>query len=219
MFDVERLLGKMLGGGSLGKMASGASQGLGGVNGAIGGGLSKGALGIGALGVAWAAFEHFSEQNKQAAATPPPPPPGAMAMPPPPPPMAAPLAMPAPAPAVAVSDTREADATHLIKAMIAAAHADGVFDSEERSSVLERTLSVGLSPQTQQFLLQALNQPLSLGDIVTQTRAELRRETYAASLMAITADTDAERHYLANLAQGLQLSPVDCEQIQTQLRA
>jgi uncharacterized membrane protein YebE (DUF533 family) len=213
MFDIERLLGKMLGGGSLGKMASGASSGLGSVNGGLGGGLSKGALGIGALGVAWAAFEHFSEQNKQAGATPPPPP-GATAMPPPPPPMAA----PAPAALPVVHDTREADATHLIKAMIAAAHADGIFDSQERSSVLERTLSVGLSPQTQQFLLQALNQPLSLGDVIHHTRAELRRETYAASLMAITADTDAERHYLANLAQGLQLSPVDCQQIEAQLR-
>ena len=135
MFDVERLLGQMLGGSAVGRMASSAGSGLGAVNGGLGGGLSKGALGIGALGVAWAAFEHFQESKKNSADGMPPPPPGsadAMAMPPPPPPPQASLPAPATdfAAPVAPELTRESDAAHLIRAMIAAANADGRIDAE-----------------------------------------------------------------------------------------
>ena len=49
MFDVERLLGQMLGGSAIGRAASSAGSGLGAINGGLGGGLSKGALGIGAF--------------------------------------------------------------------------------------------------------------------------------------------------------------------------
>lgn len=214
MFDVERLLGQMLGGSALGRAASSAGSGLGAVNGGLGGGLSKGALGIGALGVAWAAFEHFQESKKASAESMPPPPPGstaAMAMPPPPPPMQASLPVPE---AAAAPSSREADAAHLIRAMIAAANADGRIDAEERSRVLERALTAGLSPQTQQFLLAQLNTPAPLAEIIAQTPAHLHRETYGASLMAITADTAEEKQYLAALATGLNLSTDDVQRIE-----
>lgn len=219
MFDVERLLGQMLGGSAIGRAASSAGSGLGAINGGLGGGLSKGALGIGALGVAWAAFEHFQESKKANADALPPPPPGApagMAMPPPPPPAAfsAPAATP---PALTSDSSREADAAHLIRAMIAAANADGRIDAEERSRVLERALTAGLSPQTQQFLLAQLNAPAALVEIVAQTPAHLQRETYGASLMAITADTPEEQQYLAELARGLNLSTEDVQRIESAL--
>jgi uncharacterized membrane protein YebE (DUF533 family) len=224
MFDVERLLGNMLGGSVLGKASKSLGGGLGSVNGGLGGGLSKGALGIGALGVAWAAFEHFQEQNKAAgaAATVPPPPPGSAATPPPPPPGAAPLSASTNTPAaqsvaVAENNTREADAVHLIRAMIAAANADGTIDSDERSRVLERALSAGLHPQTQQFLLAELNAPATLASIISQTREGLKRETLGASMLAITADTDAEKRYLDQLAAGLGLSADDARQVQSML--
>jgi uncharacterized membrane protein YebE (DUF533 family) len=218
MFDVERLLGQMLGGSALGKVAGSMGSGLGSVNGGIGGGLSKGALGIGALGVAWAAFEHFQEQNKQAQNVGPGVPPPMPSMPPPPP-----MAMPAAEMSVAATlpapeNDREADAAHLIRAMIAAANADGKIDAEERSRVLERALSAGLSPATQQFLLTQLNAPVALSEIVAQTRDSLKRETYGASLMAISNDTDAEKHYLAALAAGLGLSVEDASRIEAALR-
>ena len=219
MFDLERLLGNMLGGSAMGRAANSMGSGLGSVNGGIGAGLSKGALGIGALGVAWAAFEHFQEQKAQPAGNsadagmPPPPPPGASAMPPPPPPamLAAPVVS-------AAENDREADATHLIRAMIAAAHADGAIDGDERSRILERALTAGLSPQTQQFLLAQIATPASLLEIVSQTREGLKRETYGASLMAIRNDTDAESAYLNALAAGLGLTAVDVEQIGAALR-
>ncbi len=212
MFDLERLLGNMMGGSTLGRAASSMGSGLGSVNGGIGAGLSKGALGLGALGVAWAAFEHFKEQKAQSAdssvdAGIPPPPPGSNAMPPPPPAMLA-----------APENDREADATHLIRAMIAAANADGTIDSDERSKILERALTAGLSPQTQQFLLAQITTPAALTEIVRQTRDGLKRETYAASLMAISNDTDAENSYLNALAAGLGLTATEADQIGTSLR-
>ncbi len=216
MFDIERLLGNMLGGSALGRAAGSVGSGIGSVNGGIGAGLSKGALGIGALGVAWAAFEHFKEQKAQGAgntdAGTPPPPPGSSAMPPPPPP--AMLAAPADA---APENDREADATHLIRAMIASANADGAIDGDERSKILERALTAGLSPQTQQFLLAQIASPAALSEIVAQTREGLKRETYAASLMAISTDTDAESAYLGALAAGLGLTTADVAQIEANL--
>jgi uncharacterized membrane protein YebE (DUF533 family) len=220
MFDVERLLGQMLGGSALGKVAGSVGSGLGSVNGGIGSGLSKGALGIGALGVAWAAFEHFQEKNKQAQNAGPGVPPSMPTMPPPPPPMAMPMPEAAPAATAlpAPENDREADAAHLIRAMIAAAHADGKIDAEERSRVLERALSAGLSPATQQFLLAQLNAPAALSEIVAHTRESLKRETYGASLMAITNDTEEEKQYLAALAAGLGLSAEDASRIEAALR-
>jgi uncharacterized membrane protein YebE (DUF533 family) len=220
MFDVERLLGNMLGGSVLGKAAKSMGGGLSSVNGGMGGTLGKGALGIGALGVAWAAFEHFQEQNKNAAAGAnagsPPPPPGSSATPPPPP--GAVLAPPPMATATAaVTDTREADAVHLIRAMIAAANADGQIDAEERSRVLERALTAGLHPQTQQFLLAELNAPATMVSIVAQTREGLKRETLGASIMAITEDTEVEKRYLDQLAAGLGLTAEDAKQVRTLL--
>ncbi len=211
MFDIERLLGSMLGGSALGRAAGSMGAGVGSVNGGIGAGLSKGALGIGALGVAWAAFEHYQEQNAAAtnAGTPPP----MQAMPPPPPPMlsaALPAALQAPAQA---ADDRQADATHLIRTMIAAAYADGAMDSDERSRILERALTAGLSPATQQFLLAQIATPAGLAEITSQTRDGLKRETYGAALMAISDDTDAEKAYLSDLAAGLGLTADDVAQI------
>ena len=216
MFDIERLLGNMLGGSALGRAASSMGSGLGSVNGGIGAGISKGALGVGALGVAWAAFEHFKGQKAQAASSAaagmPPPAPGSGAMPPPPPP--AMLAMPV---ASAPENNREADATHLIRAMIAAANADGTIDGDERSKILERALTAGLSPQTQAFLLAQIATPAPLTEIVSQTREGLKRETYAASLMAVSNDSDAESAYLGALAAGLGLTAADAEQIRISL--
>jgi uncharacterized membrane protein YebE (DUF533 family) len=225
MFDVERLLGQMLSGGvrrATGGMSDILGSGMGAVNGGIGSGLGKGALGLSALGVAWAAFEHFQEKNQASAAQPPP------AMPPPLPPQAMPaqampaqaapaLPMPIASAAAIASDTREADAMHLIRAMISAANADGHIDAQERAHILERALSAGLSPSTQQFLLGELNAPTALEQIVRDTRPGLRREVYAASSLAITADTSAEQEYLQALARGLALSDAELGDIRTAL--
>ncbi len=207
MFDVERLLGQMLSGGvSRKKKRSKSSFGIPGV--------SNAQLGVGAVGLAIAAWEHF--KNKQPAAPAPTPYQTLPPQGPPPPPMAAPpLSMPPPT--VAPANSRQADATHLIRAMIAAANADGLIDAEERAAILERAMEAGLDAATQQFLMGELKSPAALEAIVAATRPELRFETYAAALIAISIDTDAERAYLDRLAAGLGLNAEDRQRVHDQV--
>jgi uncharacterized membrane protein YebE (DUF533 family) len=236
MFDVERLLGQMLSKGmnqATGGLGESLGSGLGAVTGGIGSSVGKGALGMGALGLAFAAWDHYKEKQADAAPAMPPPLP-ASAMPPPPPgaygaapqayapaPMAAPMALPAAAAPIAnaalvdESQARERDAQHLISAMIAAANADGQIDAEERSHILERAMSANLSGSTQAFLLAELKQPKSLNEILSATPSALRREVYGASVLALQVDNQAEHDYLLRLAQGLQLSPEHVAEIKT----
>lgn len=220
MFDVEKLLGQMISGRVSGSRKRGKSNAFGIP------GVSTAQLGVGAIGVAIAAWEHFKGKSAasnipQAAgapvmAPPPPPPPPPAAPPAMPPPMAA---VPAPAaiPAVPVDEERVRDAAHLIRSMIAAANADAVIDAEERASILERALEAGLDAATQQFLMGELRTPASLDQIVAATRPELRLETWAAALIAISIDSDAERSYIERLAAALGLSAEEQQQVRQQL--
>lgn len=224
MFDVERLLGQMLSGGIGGggdRRERRRSSGFGLP------GIGKAQLGIGAIGVAIAAWEHYKSKQAPApaqgayaptpaAAMPPPPPPPPFAAPPGP---AASLPTPTPAPAPITPPTQASDAAHLIRAMIAAANADGLIDAQERSGILERAMEAGLDPATQQFLMAELRAPASLEDIIAATRPELRLETYAAALLAIDVDTDAERAWLDRLAAALALGAEDRQRVCEQLGA
>lgn len=215
--NVERLLGQMLMGGLGAKRQRGSSP-LSML------GINKAQLGVGAIGIAIAAFEHY--KNRQAA-TPPVTAATAAALPPPPPPPLPPMALgarvpaaipatPAQAEAQAI-DTSIADASHLIRAMICAANADGVIDAHERSGILQRAMEAGLDAATQQFLMGELRAPASLEQIVQATPASLRLETYAASMIAIDVDTDAERQFLDRLASALAISEGERQQVHQQI--
>ena len=218
MFDVQKLLGQMISGGGRDRHSRRSSGGFGIP------GVSNAQLGVGAIGLAIAAWEHFKAKPGESTAatapaplmTPPPPPPAAArasAAPAPPLPMAAPIATTAPA----AADDRVADAAHLIRSMIAAANADGAIDSEERANILQRAMEAGLDSATQQFLMGELRAPASAEQIAAATRAELRLETWAAALIAITVDNDAENAYLERLATALGLSAEDRQRVREQL--
>lgn len=94
----------------------------------------------------------------------------------------------------------------LVRAMIAAAKADGHIDDEERSRIADRLRLAGISQDAQQFLLGELERPLDLDAIVASAVTEAQRvELYTASRLAIDPDTRAERGYLDLLAGRLQL--------------
>jgi hypothetical protein len=219
MFDVERLLGQMISGRVSGSKKRGKSNALGIP------GVSNAQLGVGAIGLAIAAWEHFKPKagasGQPIMGAPPP-----MAPPPPPPPRAAPPMAPPPmaatAPALGAAaesgdEARIRDAAHLIRSMIAAANADTVIDADERAGILERALEAGLDAKTQQFLMAELRAPATLDQIAATTRPELRLETYAAALIAISVDSDAERVYLERLAAALGLSEADVQMVRQQL--
>lgn len=213
MFDLEKLLGQMISGGVKRKKQRSSSFGIPGIP-----GVSKAQIGIGAIGLAIAAWEHYKSKPAAPAAgygqAPPPP-----MTPPPPPPAASSAAPPLPPAAATGEDSaRMADAAHLIRSMIAAAHADGLIDAEERAGILERALDAGLDASTQQFLMSELRAPATLEQIVAATRPALRLETYAAALLAIQVDTEAERAWLDRLAAALGLSAEDRQRVHLQLQ-
>jgi len=220
MFNPEKLLG-----GLLRSSTRGSRGGL--------GGLMSGGAALGALGVAMEAVEHFMNKPPDAGAPPPAPgmppstsgsappsPPamgGAPAGPPPPPPMPG-KAAPSPPPPVASEPAGNPAAVLLIRAMIAAAHADGVIDEAERNNILKRLQIVDLSPEEHGFIVQELLSPADLDAIVDGVNdPELARQVYTVSLMAIEVDTNKERQYMDSLAGRLGLDPSTVEQIHRRL--
>lgn len=224
MFNPEKLLGGLLMGESRGR------SGLGSL-------VSSGAA-LGIAGVAMEAFEHFMDKSKtQDSGSPPsgpppvqtsapsqPPPAPGVSIPPPPP--GAKVASPPPPPSHASIDRESVDAGKagqeavlLIRAMIAAANADGMIDEKERNRILKKLETAGLSDQEHSFLVKELLSPAGLEDIVAQVKSpEMAKMVYTVSLMAIEVDTDAERAYIKTLAQQLSLNESDLNEIYRTLK-
>ena len=102
----------------------------------------------------------------------------------------------------------------LIRAMIAAANADGVIDEEELNRTLKKLETMDLSDQEHSFIVKELFSPARLEDIVTQIKLpEMAKMVYAVSLLAIEVDTGAERAYMKTLAQQLSLNESDLKDI------
>lgn len=105
----------------------------------------------------------------------------------------------------AAPDTKEF-ALVLVRAMIAAARADGHIDEEERSRIIDKLSISGLDPEERDFLARELEAPVDLDAIIAAADTEARKvELYTASRLAIEPETRAERGYLDLLAGRLQL--------------
>lgn len=94
----------------------------------------------------------------------------------------------------------------LVRAMIAAAKADGHIDEAERQKIGARLSLSGIGPDAERFMLDELERPLDLDALVASAQTEAQRvELYTASRLAIEPDSRAERGYLDLLAGRLQL--------------
>lgn len=94
----------------------------------------------------------------------------------------------------------------LVRAMIAAAKADGEVDPDEPARIVARLKTVGAQDNALRFVEEELAKPVDLYSITAEVRdAATAAEVYAASLAAIQLDTEAERTYLDNLALRLGL--------------
>lgn len=94
----------------------------------------------------------------------------------------------------------------LVRAMIAAARADGHIDEDERGRILDRAKLAGLGEETEAFLGDELAAPVDLDALVAAAKTEEQKvELYTASRLAIDADSRAERGYLDLLAGRLGL--------------
>ena len=108
-------------------------------------------------------------------------------------------------------------ATALLTAMIAAAKADGRIDAEEKEAIFEKLKTMPLSAEEKAWVFDELSTPLDINAVVARADTpEHAAEIYAASLVAISADTAAEQAYLEALAIKLKLDPALVTEIHRQ---
>jgi uncharacterized membrane protein YebE (DUF533 family) len=90
--------------------------------------------------------------------------------------------------------------------MIAAANADHAVDDRERHAILEKLTASGLGVEEHSFIETELANPLDLRGLAAQVKSpEMAEQVYAASVLALEVDSDAERNYLQRLASALNL--------------
>ena len=98
-------------------------------------------------------------------------------------------------------------ARQIIRAMIAAAKADGHIDEEEKKRIDEQLAQMNLVEGAGDFIAKELDKPLNIHDVVEGVDdPEAAVESYLASRMVIDVDNIPERIYLKSLARELKLS-------------
>ena len=106
------------------------------------------------------------------------------------------------APAIANNDFT----LSLVRAMIAAARADGHIDDTERQRILGKVQESGVGSEAESFFQRELASPVDLDAIVASAKTEEQRvQVYTASRLTIEPDSRAERGYLDLLAGRLGL--------------
>lgn len=96
----------------------------------------------------------------------------------------------------------------MVRAMIAAAKADGQIDADEKGRIFARLETMPLSAEEKAFVFDELSSPLDVDAVVAGADTpEHAADLYAASLVAMQPDTEMEREYLSTLASRLRLEP------------
>jgi uncharacterized membrane protein YebE (DUF533 family) len=95
----------------------------------------------------------------------------------------------------------------MARAMIAAAAADGVVDSEERQKILGKMQEAGMGSEASKFLNDELAHPASAADIAGQVGGSktLAAQVYAAAVFGAHTASQPEQAFLSKLAQSLGL--------------
>lgn len=108
----------------------------------------------------------------------------------------------------------------ILRAMIAAAKADGHVDADEQRRIFDRLDEMGIGAEERAFVFEELGRPLDVEGLVAEaTTPELAAEIYAASLLAIEPDQPAEKAYLDLLATRLALPPELVEELHAAVAA
>lgn len=96
----------------------------------------------------------------------------------------------------------------LVKAMIAAANADGHIDADEQKYIFDAVGKLDLDAEEKAFIFDTLRNPPSIETIASLANGlEQASEIYIASVLAIDLDDPAEQAYLDALADRLSLPP------------
>ncbi|AFY19224.1 tellurite resistance TerB family protein [Pseudomonas sp. UW4] len=96
----------------------------------------------------------------------------------------------------------------ILRALIAAAKADGRIDESEKQMISTEIGRHTDDPQLQQWLDDEVAKPLDASDVAqSATDPGMASEMYLASVMLVDDQQDAERNYLDELAAALQIEP------------
>ncbi len=99
-----------------------------------------------------------------------------------------------------------AKALLMVRAMIAAAAADGEIDDTERARIMGNLKQAGLDDEASGFLDEEFANPLDVNGLVQMSSTpEMAAQIYTAARLAVDPDTDDEQTFLADLASGLSL--------------
>lgn len=97
-------------------------------------------------------------------------------------------------------------ARNLLRAMIAAAKADGHIDAAEQTNIFAQMDKMNVGAEDKVFVMDELRAPLDVDAVARCARTpEEAAELYTVSLLAIDVDNPSERAYLALLAARLKL--------------
>lgn len=96
----------------------------------------------------------------------------------------------------------------LLRALIAAAKADGHIDEQEQAAIDAEIMKLDLDPDTLHFIKDEIHKPLDAREVASGADSqEAALEIYATSLLVINAVNESERAYLDELSAALRLSP------------
>lgn len=105
------------------------------------------------------------------------------------------------------ADQAEGHSQAILKALVAAAKADGHVDEDERQ-LIETELGASGDAEWQRWLRAELNKPLDPAEVArAAVTPEMASEMYLASLMVVDDAQFMERAYLDELARALRLDP------------
>jgi len=108
----------------------------------------------------------------------------------------------------------------LIRAMVAAAKADGHVDEAERKRITKGIAQLGLSGTAADLLTGEINTSVEPATVAAGADSPAAAaEIYLASLLVIDPDHPMERRYLDDLAHHLRLDPALVAELEAQARA
>lgn len=111
-------------------------------------------------------------------------------------------------------------ATLLIRAMIAAAAADGRIDAQEQARIMGGLGQANLGPEAEEFLADAMNNPASASELAAEvTTPEQAVQVYTAARIAIDAHERSEVTFLSDLAAALGMDAELAAHIEDQAQA
>lgn len=108
------------------------------------------------------------------------------------------------------------NAVLMLRAMIAAAAADGLIDETERAAILGNVQALGIDQATLDFLQDETANPATAETLAAEVQGpEQAAQLYTAARLAVDLDNDDEQQFMADLAAQLGLD----EQLVAQLEA